>query len=170
VEAGKPFFSRKGLLDIMEPHFQVGSLCGWVYVSVCVGWGVGGGQHCLCLLLALCCSWQHCTLLHCTLLHCTLLHCTLLCTAGCSALRAAPPFTWYFEVYRRAAHRALHCLLHVVCVCTFSSALPFLSSSDYLFAMNGAQLVHEEDVPFLIREHARKFQWGCSHGTVWRRR
>lgn len=25
-------------------------------------------------------------------------------------------------------------------------------------------------MPFLIREHARKFQWGCSDGTVWRRR
>lgn len=24
------------------------------------------------------------------------------------------------------------------------------------------QLVAEEDVPFLIREHRRKFQWGCS--------
>jgi hypothetical protein len=29
------------------------------------------------------------------------------------------------------------------------------------------QLLHEEDVPFLIREHARKFQWGISHATVW---
>ena len=29
------------------------------------------------------------------------------------------------------------------------------------------QLLHEEDTPFLIREHARKFQWGCSHATVW---
>ncbi|CBN77361.1 conserved unknown protein [Ectocarpus siliculosus] len=25
-------------------------------------------------------------------------------------------------------------------------------------------------MPFLIREHARKFQWGCSDGTVWRRK
>mmetsp|Transcript_31829 Transcript_31829/g.82406 ORF Transcript_31829/g.82406 Transcript_31829/m.82406 type:complete len:314 (-) Transcript_31829:51-992(-) len=32
------------------------------------------------------------------------------------------------------------------------------------------ELVHQEDMPFLIREHVRKFQWGCSHGTVWRRR
>jgi len=29
------------------------------------------------------------------------------------------------------------------------------------------EYVHREDVPFLIREHARKFQWGCSDGTVW---
>jgi len=28
----------------------------------------------------------------------------------------------------------------------------------------------EEDMPFLIREHERKFQWACSHGAVWRRR
>jgi hypothetical protein len=32
------------------------------------------------------------------------------------------------------------------------------------------ELVHKEEMPFLIREHARKFQWGCSDGTVWRRR
>jgi len=29
------------------------------------------------------------------------------------------------------------------------------------------ELVHREDMPFLIREHARKFQWGCSDATVW---
>lgn len=32
------------------------------------------------------------------------------------------------------------------------------------------ELVDEQDMPFLIREHARKFQWGCSHATVWRRK
>ena len=32
----------------------------------------------------------------------------------------------------------------------------------------GFDLAHEEDVPFLIREHARKFQWGCSHLTVFK--
>jgi putative 4-mercaptohistidine N1-methyltranferase len=31
------------------------------------------------------------------------------------------------------------------------------------------ELVKEGDMPFLIREHCRKFQWGCSHLTVWRR-
>jgi putative 4-mercaptohistidine N1-methyltranferase len=31
------------------------------------------------------------------------------------------------------------------------------------------ELVKDGDMPFLIREHARKFQWGCSHLTVWRR-
>ncbi len=56
----------------------------------------------------------------------------------------------------------------------------------------GMELVEQSDVPFLIREHgastlaacdalaqhltlfcvisARKFQWGCSHATVWRRK
>jgi putative 4-mercaptohistidine N1-methyltranferase len=31
------------------------------------------------------------------------------------------------------------------------------------------QLLETPDMPFLIREHARKFQWGCSEGSVWRR-
>ncbi len=31
------------------------------------------------------------------------------------------------------------------------------------------ELLETHDMPFLIREHARKFQWGCSDGTVWRR-
>jgi putative 4-mercaptohistidine N1-methyltranferase len=31
----------------------------------------------------------------------------------------------------------------------------------------GFSLVHTEDCPFLIREHARKFQWGCSQVMVW---
>eukprot|EP00898_Chlorokybus_atmophyticus_P007753 jgi/Chlat1/797/Chrsp104S00031 len=33
----------------------------------------------------------------------------------------------------------------------------------------GFQLIHESDEPFLIREHRRKFQWGCSHATVWQK-
>ena len=32
------------------------------------------------------------------------------------------------------------------------------------------RLVGEADVPFLIREHARKFQWSVADVTVWRRR
>ncbi len=35
---------------------------------------------------------------------------------------------------------------------------------------NGFVMESEQDIPFLIREHARKFQWGCSHATVWRKR
>ena len=34
----------------------------------------------------------------------------------------------------------------------------------------GFDLVDETDLPFLIKEHDRKFQWGVSHATVWRRR
>lgn len=30
-------------------------------------------------------------------------------------------------------------------------------------------LVEEKEVPFVIREHRRKFQWGVSHAIVWRR-
>ena len=31
----------------------------------------------------------------------------------------------------------------------------------------GFTRLHAEDCPFLIREHARKYQWGCSLLTVW---
>jgi putative 4-mercaptohistidine N1-methyltranferase len=34
----------------------------------------------------------------------------------------------------------------------------------------GFHLTHREDVPFLLREHARKFQMGVSEGTFWRLR
>ena len=34
----------------------------------------------------------------------------------------------------------------------------------------GFDLVEQSDQPFLIKEHDRKYQWGCSHATVWRRR
>ncbi len=30
-------------------------------------------------------------------------------------------------------------------------------------------MVQQKDLPFLIREHARKFQWSVALGTVWRR-
>ncbi|HEY8967206.1 MAG TPA: putative 4-mercaptohistidine N1-methyltransferase [Candidatus Methylacidiphilales bacterium] len=32
------------------------------------------------------------------------------------------------------------------------------------------ELVRAADLPFLIREHARKFQWSVSEATLWRRR
>lgn len=32
------------------------------------------------------------------------------------------------------------------------------------------ELVDRQDLPFLIREHARKFQWSVAEGTLWRRR
>lgn len=42
-------------------------------------------------------------------------------------------------------------------------------SRDGLVAVMGSlgfSLLHEEECPFLIREHLRKYQWGCSHVTV----
>ena len=32
------------------------------------------------------------------------------------------------------------------------------------------QLLTSKDMPFLIREHARKFQWSVAQGSIWRRR
>jgi hypothetical protein len=32
---------------------------------------------------------------------------------------------------------------------------------------NGFTLRTTEEMPFVIREHARKFQWGCAHGSAW---
>ncbi|CAM9795790.1 unnamed protein product [Choristocarpus tenellus] len=32
----------------------------------------------------------------------------------------------------------------------------------------GFVLEGRKEMPFLIREHRRKFQWGCSDGTIWR--
>ena len=32
------------------------------------------------------------------------------------------------------------------------------------------ELVREVDLPFVIREHARKFQWSMAHASIWRRR
>lgn len=52
-----------------------------------------------------------------------------------------------------------------------SAAVP-LRSRDELIAILaglGFRLVHEEDCPWLIREHARKFNWGCSHITAFQR-
>jgi len=31
-------------------------------------------------------------------------------------------------------------------------------------------LVHTSEMPFLIREHARKYQWSVSHASLWRRK
>lgn len=38
-----------------------------------------------------------------------------------------------------------------------------------LMVSNGFELTDRKDMPFLMREHVRKFQWGCSDGTIWRR-
>ena len=31
-------------------------------------------------------------------------------------------------------------------------------------------LIEQENIPYLIRHHARKYDWGVSCATVWRRR
>ena len=37
------------------------------------------------------------------------------------------------------------------------------------FIGNTFQLKHRENVPFLIREHARKYQYGVSDCTIWQK-
>ena len=32
------------------------------------------------------------------------------------------------------------------------------------------ELLRARDLPWLIREHARKFQWGVSHASCWQRK
>ena len=34
---------------------------------------------------------------------------------------------------------------------------------------NNLQLIYRQNMPFLIREHERKFQYGVSECTVWRK-
>ena len=34
---------------------------------------------------------------------------------------------------------------------------------------NKLQLIHQEDIPFIIREHERKFQYGVSDLTIWKK-
>ena len=48
---------------------------------------------------------------------------------------------------------------------TFETIRAALTSEE-----GGFDLVEQSDMPFLIKEHDRKYQWGCSHATVWRRR
>jgi hypothetical protein len=36
--------------------------------------------------------------------------------------------------------------------------------------LRGFDRVRRLDLPFLIREHARKYQWSVAEATVWRRR
>ena len=52
-----------------------------------------------------------------------------------------------------------------VAVRSFDVILAALTSPE-----GGFDLVEQSDQPFLIKEHDRKYQWGCSHATVWRRR
>ncbi|EFN59874.1 hypothetical protein CHLNCDRAFT_18766 [Chlorella variabilis] len=50
--------------------------------------------------------------------------------------------------------------------------LPSVWTADSLKQLVGDHfsLVEEREVPFVIREHRRKFQWGVSHAMVWRRK
>jgi len=52
-----------------------------------------------------------------------------------------------------------------VAVRTFDAIHAALTSEE-----GGFDLVEQTDQAFLIKEHDRKYQWGCSHATVWRRR
>ena len=40
----------------------------------------------------------------------------------------------------------------------------------YMDEKCGLRLVHEEEMPFWIREHERKFQYGVSHATVFQKK
>ncbi len=44
----------------------------------------------------------------------------------------------------------------------------FRTISDFLRA--DFDMVRTREIPFLIREHARKYQWSVSHGSVWLRK
>ncbi len=75
-------------------------------------------------------------------------------------LLIASPYTWLEEYtardqwlggYEEGGQR----------VDTFSSLEEILSSH--------FRLIRADDVSFLIREHARKYQWSVSHATLWRR-
>ncbi|MBT5705927.1 MAG: putative 4-mercaptohistidine N1-methyltransferase [Verrucomicrobia bacterium] len=47
-----------------------------------------------------------------------------------------------------------------------------LSTEDALCEVMGEsfEMVGRDDLPFLIREHARKYQWSVAQGTLWRRK
>jgi hypothetical protein len=54
-------------------------------------------------------------------------------------------------------------------VYTYTQGERSSAALEKLMTARGFELVHQEDMPFLIREHVRKFQWGCSHAVVWRK-
>lgn len=39
----------------------------------------------------------------------------------------------------------------------------------FLVTHCGLKLIHQENIPFLIREHERKFQYGVSDATIWKK-
>lgn len=67
------------------------------------------------------------------------------------------PFTWLAEFTPRAQ---------------WIGGTPEAASADVLDALLAEHftLKHVQELPFLIREHARKFQWSVARGTRWIRR
>lgn len=63
------------------------------------------------------------------------------------------------------------CWCHIGVIGTIQEQVPVFSFETLRDIMEGQgfKLVAQEEMPFLIREHVRKYQWGCSHATVWRR-
>lgn len=47
------------------------------------------------------------------------------------------------------------------------AAISSFAELQKIMASNGFELKVKEDMPFVIREHARKYQWGCAQGSVW---
>ena len=47
------------------------------------------------------------------------------------------------------------------------TAISSFSELQSIMTANGFELKMKEDMPFVIREHARKYQWGCAQGSVW---
>lgn len=62
------------------------------------------------------------------------------------------------------------CLTQDRCGCRYMFEGKPIRSFDRLkevMTQNGFELKTTEELPFVIREHARKFQWGCAQGSVW---
>ena len=55
---------------------------------------------------------------------------------------------------------------------TYSCSHILAAAANMCHSLHAANftLVEEREMPFVIREHRRKFQWGVSHATVWRRK
>lgn len=45
----------------------------------------------------------------------------------------------------------------------------FFNQQNSVDGASQMNLVHKEDIPFLIREHERKYQFGVSDCTIWRK-
>ena len=78
----------------------------------------------------------------------------------------ASPYSWLEE------YTAKERWLGGYCEDEAAGGLPVGSAAtvDALLESHGMELVQRFEAPFVIREHARKFQWGTSDTTVWRMR